>query len=111
MKISAGTDDPGAWDAPYPSLDDEFALLVHGAGFTPFEAIVASARVGAMTIGQAQNMGTIAPGKLANLVFVAKNPLDDIANIKTVTLTVKRGAQYFRKDYRPITRDEAKGEM
>ena len=111
VKISAGTDDPGAWDAPYPSLDDELALLVHDAGFTPLEAIVASARVGAMTIGQGSDMGTVAPGKLANLVFLAKNPLDDIANIRSVTLTVKRGAQYFRKDYRPITKDEAKGEM
>ncbi len=111
IKISAGTDDPGAWDAPDPTLDDELALLVHDAGFTPLEAIVASAHIGAMTIGQERDMGTIAPGKLANLVFVAKNPLDDIANIRTVTLTVKRGAQYFRKDYRPITKDEAKGEM
>ena len=111
VKISAGTDAPGAWDAPYPSLDDELALLVHGAGFTPMDAIVAATRIGAMTIAQEQNIGTIAPGKLANLFFVAKNPLADIANIKTVTLTVKRGAQYFRKDYRPITKDEAKGEM
>ena len=111
VKVSAGTDDPGAWDAPYPSLDDELALLVHGAGFTPMDAIVASAHIGAMTVGQEKDIGTIAPGKLANLVFVAKNPLDDIANVKTVTLTVKRGLQYFRKDYRPITSDEAKGEM
>jgi imidazolonepropionase-like amidohydrolase len=111
VKISAGTDDPGAWDAPFPSLDDELALLVHTAGFSPLDAIAASAHIGAMTIGQDANMGTVAPGKLANLVFVAKNPLDDIANIKSVTLTVKRGAQYFRKDYRPITKDEAKGEM
>jgi imidazolonepropionase-like amidohydrolase len=111
VKISAGTDDPGAWDAPFPSLDDELALLVHTAGFSPLDAIAASAHVGAMTIGQDTNMGTVAPGKLADLVFVAKNPLDDIANIKSVTLSVKRGTQYFRKDYRPISKDEAKGEM
>jgi imidazolonepropionase-like amidohydrolase len=111
LKISAGTDDPGAWDAPFPSLDDELALLVHTAGFSPLDAIAASAHVGAMTIGQDANMGTVVPGKLANLVFLAKNPLADIANIRSVTLTVKRGAQYFRKDYRPITKDEAKGEM
>jgi len=111
VKISAGTDAPGSWNMPYPSLNDELELLVHKSGFTPMDAIVASARVGAMTIGQSQNMGTIAPGKLANLVFVAKNPLDDIANIRSVTLTVKRGIQYRRSDYRPITRAEAQGEM
>jgi imidazolonepropionase-like amidohydrolase len=56
-------------------------------------------------------MGTIEPGKLANLMFVAKNPLDDIANLKTVTMTVKRGALYRRSDYHPVTKDEAQGEM
>lgn len=111
VKISAGTDDPGAWDMPFPTLDDELALLVHTAGFSPLDAIAASAHIGAMTIGQDANMGTVAPGKLANLVFLTKNPLDDIDNIRSVTLTVKRGTQYFRKDYRPITKDEAKGEM
>jgi imidazolonepropionase-like amidohydrolase len=111
VMISAGTDDPGAWDAAYPSLDDELGLLVRNAGFSPLEAIVASAQIGAMTIGQAHDMGTIAPGKFANLVFLAKNPLDDIANIRSVTLTVKRGVAYRRTDYRPITKDEANGEM
>lgn len=111
VKISAGTDDPGSWDMAYPSLDDELELLVHKSGFTPLDAIAASARIGAMTIGEARDMGTVAPGKLANLVFLAKNPLDDIANIRSVTLTVKRGVPYRRADYRPITRDEAKGEM
>jgi imidazolonepropionase-like amidohydrolase len=111
VRISAGTDDPGAWNTPYPSLDDELELLVRHAGFTPLEAIVASAHVGAMTIGEERDMGMIAPGKFANLVFTAKNPLIDIANIRSVTLTVKRGVAYRRTDYRPITKDEAKGEM
>jgi imidazolonepropionase-like amidohydrolase len=75
------------------------------------EAIVASARIGAMTVGRTAEMGTIEPGKLANLMFVAKNPLDDIANLKTVTMTVKRGELYRRSEYRPITKDEAVGEM
>jgi imidazolonepropionase-like amidohydrolase len=111
VKISVGTDAPGTWTVPYPSLDDELELLVHKSGFTPLDAIDASAHIGAMTIGQEHDMGTIAPGKLANVVFVANNPLDDIANIRTVTLTVKRGVQYRRTDYRPITRNEAQGEM
>ena len=64
-----------------------------------------------MTIGQSAEMGTIAPGKLANLVFVAKNPLDDIGNLKSIAMTVKRGVLYRRSDYRPIAKDEAKGEM
>jgi imidazolonepropionase-like amidohydrolase len=111
IPISAGTDAPGEWNDAYPSLFEELSLLVHHAGFTPMEAIVASARIGAMTVGRTAEMGTIEPGKLANLMFVAKNPLDDIANLKTVTMTVKRGELYRRSEYRPITKDEAVGEM
>jgi len=53
-------------------------------------------------------MGTIEPGKFANIAFLAKDPLADIANVKTVTLTLKRGHEFPRRDYRPITKDEAK---
>jgi len=109
--ISAGTDAPGAWNAPWPSVFDELSLLVHHAGMTPMQALVASARIGAMTVGKAGEMGTIEPGKLANLVFVAKNPLSDIDNLKSIVMTVKRGALYRRRDYRPIAKDEAQSEM
>lgn len=110
IRISAGTDAPGDWKNSYPSLFDELSLLVHHAGFSPREALVASSRIGAMTIGRSGEMGTIEPGKLANLMFVAKNPLDDIDNLKSITMTVKRGILYRRRDYRPIAKDEVKGE-
>jgi imidazolonepropionase-like amidohydrolase len=75
---------------------------------TPMDAIRSATLIGAMTIGHAKDMGTIGAGKLANLVFVAKNPLDDIANLKSVVLTVKRGVPYRRSDYRPIQKDEVR---
>jgi imidazolonepropionase-like amidohydrolase len=64
-----------------------------------------------MTIGKSREMGTVEPGKLANFIFVSKSPLDDIANLKSVTMTVKRGGLYRRPAYRPITKDEAQGEF
>ena len=109
VPISAGTDAETAWKEPMPALADELALLVHGAGLTPIDAIRAATSVAARTIGQERDMGTLEKGKLANVVFVKKNPLADIANIKTVTLTVKRGKPFARRDYRPITKEEAKG--
>ena len=51
-------------------------------------------------------MGTIAPGKLANLVFMTQDPLKDVRAFRSIVLTVKRGAQYWRKDYRPVTPGE-----
>ena len=75
---------------------------------TPMDAIRAATSVAARTIGQQRDMGTIEEGKLANIAFLAKDPLADIANVKSVTLTLKRGQEFPRRDYRPITKDEAK---
>lgn len=111
VSISTGTDAPGEWSDPYPSLYRELSLLVHHAGFSPMDALVASSRIGAMTIGKSGEMGTLEAGKLADIVFLAKNPLVDIENLKSVVMTVKRGRSYRRSDYKPITKDEAKGEF
>jgi imidazolonepropionase-like amidohydrolase len=109
IPVSAGTDAETDWKEPMPALSDELALLVHGAGMTPMDAIRSATSVAARTIGGERDMGTIEKGKLANVVFVTKDPLADIENIKTVTLTLKRGTPFARRDYRPITKDEAKG--
>jgi len=111
VQISAGTDGFSDWNEPYISLDNEIALLVTKGGMTPADALRAATFVGARTIGKEKEMGTVEPGKLADFVVLAKSPLDDVANLKTVTLTVKRGVRFRRADYRPITADEAKGDL
>jgi len=97
--ISTGTD--GFSDArdPWPSLGDELALLQDKAGMKPADVIRAATVVGAMTIGQQKEMGTLEPGKLANMVFTARDPLADVGALLWVTLTVKRGVAYWRRDY------------
>ncbi len=109
--ISAGTDGESETADLYPALQDELELLVRKGGMKPMDAIRSATLVGAMTVGHAKDMGTIEPGKLANLVFVAKNPLDDIANLKSVVLTVKRGVAYLRSSYHPIQKDEVPEEQ
>lgn len=111
IPISTGTDAPGNWSDPYPSLDDELSLLVRHAGFSPMDALVAATRIGAATVGRSKEMGTVRPGKLADIAFLAKNPLSDIRNIRSVTMTLKRGRLYRRSDYRPIAKEEARGEF
>jgi len=66
--------------------------------------------VGARAAGQEADMGTVAVGKLANLIVLAKNPLDDIGNVRSISLTVKRGREYPRTGYRPIGKDEVPDE-
>jgi imidazolonepropionase-like amidohydrolase len=107
VPISAGTDADSDWHDPLPALADEMALLVR-AGMTPMDSLRAATAVAARTIGQQRDMGTLAQGKLANIAFLAKDPLADIANVKSVTLTVKRGKEFPRREYIPINKDEAK---
>ena len=92
--ISAGTDADAPDEAEYPSLFGELELLVHRAGFTPLEAIRAATQVGAMTLGKGQEMGVIAPGYLANMVVLARDPTEDIANMRSVFFTLKRGRRF-----------------
>jgi len=108
--ISAGTDGFSPQPDPWPALQDELELLQDKAGMAPADVIGSATRVGAMTVGRQDEMGTIAPGKLANLVFMTQDPLKDVRAFRSVVLTVKRGAPFWRKDYRPVTPAEDTGE-
>jgi len=104
--ISAGTDGFSAQADPWPALQDEMELLQDKAGMKPIDVIRSATLVGAISMRKQDQMGTIAPGKLANLVFVANDPSVDVRAFRSVTLTVKRGAAFWRKDYRPVAPDE-----
>lgn len=110
VAISAGTDgfsdDADAW----PALQDELELLQDKAGMKPADVIRSATLVGAMAMGHAKEMGSVEPGKLANLVFAKTNPWTDVHGLRTVVLTVKRGAPYWRKDYRQTAAPHAAGE-
>jgi len=111
VEISTGTDADTAWDKPLPSLFDEIELLVSKAGFSPLEAIRSATLIGARTVGQDKQIGTLEAGKRADIVFLAKNPMLGIANLRSVELTVKDGQEFRRAQYKPITKDEAKAEQ
>jgi len=89
----------------------EMENLVEKSGFTPMEAIRSATLIGARTVGREKEMGTIAPGKLANLVFVPADPSRDIKALRSVTLVVKRGREYPRGDYRPLWPEEYKDQI
>ncbi len=110
VPISAGTDGFSPQPDLWPALQDELELLQDKAGMTPMDVIRSATAVGATTIGRQDEMGTIAPGKLADLVFVSQDPLKDVRAFRSVVLTVKRGAEFWRKDYRPVTPQEDQGD-
>jgi imidazolonepropionase-like amidohydrolase len=109
VEVSTGTDGFSAASDPWPALQDELELLQDKAGMTPSEVIRSATLVGAMTMHKDGETGTIAPGKLANLVFTKDDPSKDVRALRTIVLTVKRGAQYWRKDYTPSP-NERRGE-
>lgn len=97
LTISAGTDfiADGAW----PALDEELEFLVQKAGLPPAEALRAATINGAKAMGREKDMGSVEAGKLADFVVLARDPLADIANVRSVEMTVKRGREYPRADY------------
>ena len=81
---------------PYPvslpgiDLHDEIKLLVEG-GFTPMEALQAATIVPARILRAADRLGTIEPGKEANLVLLDADPLADITNTRKISAVILRG--------------------
>lgn len=91
VEFLAGTDTSP--DNPVPvgaGLHDELELFVE-SGFTPMEALQTATRNPARYFGALQNMGTIEVGKLADLVLLYANPLDDIRNTRKISMVVLRG--------------------
>lgn len=104
--ISAGTDGVAPRADAFPELYDELELLVSRAGMTPAEAIRSATAIGAVALGRPDELGTIAPGRLADFVVTADDPLADVRNLRSLQFTVKRGRRFERSDYRPITPQE-----
>jgi len=63
-------------------------------GMTPQRAIAAATRVNAQIIGKGRELGTIEPGKLADVIVVKGNPLFDIVALSNVEVVVKDGTVY-----------------
>jgi imidazolonepropionase-like amidohydrolase len=86
----AGTDAaPGIYIVPGFSLHDEMANFVE-AGFTPMEALQTATSNPARFLGR-DDVGSVAPGRFADLVLLAANPLDDIKNTKKINAVVING--------------------
>lgn len=109
--ISAGTDSFAPADDPFSALHSELEILVRKVGMTPLDALRSATVISAMSAGQQKEMGTLEPGKLANILFLNSDPLSDISAIRDVELTVKRGVRFPRKDYQPLTRSEIEGRL
>lgn len=83
VPIVAGTDAGVSGVVPGFALHDELALLVK-AGLTNEEALASVTWLAAQWLGIDKIVGTIEPNKLADLILLDENPLDNIANTKKI---------------------------
>jgi imidazolonepropionase-like amidohydrolase len=82
--VGFGTDS-GAMPTRIPGFSEHRELedMVH-AGLTPMQAIVCATRSNAVLLGIEAQRGTLQPGKRADLIVLAANPLDDITNTRSI---------------------------
>ncbi len=87
--------DPTGYGGVLPGFGDqrEVELLVE-AGFSPVEAIKIATFNGAFYLGEDSRFGSLAPGKLADMVLIKGNPAENIADIKKVEIVFKEGVGY-----------------
>ncbi len=100
ISILAGTDSSTVLeekgDPPGTGLHDELALLVD-AGFTPSEALRAATLNPALFLGLSDSLGTIEAGKIANLVLLDADPLQDIRSTQRITAVISEGRYLDRQ--------------
>jgi imidazolonepropionase-like amidohydrolase len=95
-RVVAGSDTPNPFVVPGVSLHRELELLVD-SGFSPMEALLAATRTAAEFLGGAAALGTVEPGKAADLVVLASDPLASITAIRDVELVIRAGRVVWRK--------------
>jgi imidazolonepropionase-like amidohydrolase len=96
VPFMAGTDTaPGVYIVPGFSLHDELANFVE-AGFTPMEALQTATSNPARFLGMEASFGAVEPGKIADLVLLSANPLEDIRNTRKISIVVANGHIFDR---------------
>jgi imidazolonepropionase-like amidohydrolase len=83
--VAAGTDQSSG-----PALQRELELLVQ-AGIKPFDVLTIATHNGAVLLGKADILGSIEPGKLADLLLLKADPSADIDNVKKIAFVMKGG--------------------
>jgi len=92
VKMSFGTD---AGVCPYGTSAKQFAFMVK-CGMTAMQAIQAATTNAADLLGRSKEVGSIKPGKYADLIAVSGDPLKDVSVLEQVDVVMKGGKVYKR---------------
>ena len=91
VPLAAGTD-CGAPGHPHGTLPEELRVMVD-AGATPLEALRYGPSAAAVVLGLAEEVGTLEPGKKADLLAVGGDPLRDVGALRDVRLVLRDGSE------------------
>ncbi len=105
IPIVAGTDAIGGSSA---NLHAELQMLVDSAGLTPLQAIRAATMNGAMALSAQDSLGSIGPGKIADMIILCADPSSNIRNTQAIAAVVK-GGRIFKRSAAPSVGPLAKG--
>ena len=97
IKLLAGTDAASPFNIPGFSLHKELILLTQ-AGLKPIEALRTATLNPAIFLGLQDSLGTIEEGKIADIVVLDVNPLEDISNTQKINSVVVNGKLIGRND-------------
>ena len=103
VPIGAGTDTPIGFAVPGYSLHSELEMLVR-AGLSPLEALRSATLRPAEFFGLQGEMGTIEAGRVADLVLLSGNPLEDITFTRSVQAVVTKGRLLDRNELDALVR-------
>jgi imidazolonepropionase-like amidohydrolase len=91
-----GSDAPGPGITFGVTFHEELRNLVE-VGLTPAEAIAAATSVAAEFLGVADRLGTIEPGKLADIIAVGGDPLADIRDASDIYMVIADGQVLYER--------------
>ncbi|WP_237708834.1 amidohydrolase family protein [Gillisia marina] len=106
VKVLAGSDS-GAFNSfvyPGESLHLELQSLV-AAGLTPQQALITSIINGPEFFGLSEFYGSISENKIANIIILDKNPLENIENLTTNRATIIKGKIYDKQMLAAMLKD------
>jgi imidazolonepropionase-like amidohydrolase len=102
--MGVGTDAASPLNMHTEAMWREMSALVD-SGMTPIQVISAATKTNAEILGQFNELGTIEPGKLADIIVIDGNPLANIDALQHVDIVIKDGGVWYAESaaYGPVT--------